>query len=132
MTNVDPEKLQDSFGSPGDKDKDKDKVDEKSQKINKNSNDIKNLDREVKSIKERRKFILWFFGILNSIALIVFTVGVTSFFKTISRVDRLHGRIDNFGNQVNEIHQILKNQTKEVETRLPEHQLGIQSQTENP
>ena len=46
-----------------------------------------------------------------------------------SRTDVINGRIDNFGNQVNEIHQILKDQeSRQIETKTTK----IQSQSKTP
>ncbi len=56
-----------------------------------------------------------------------------SFYYTNNRIDNrtdvINGRIDNFGNQVNEIHQILKDQeSRQIETKTTK----IQSQSKTP
>ena len=62
---------------------------------------------------------------LNDYSRAWLAIKVAAIIAALSLFLRFHYRIDNFGNQVNEIYQILKNQTKEVETRPPEPPIPI-------
>ena len=86
--------------------------------INEKLEIVENLKREINFSKERDKLVRWGLMIFNAVGLAVLVTILNSASITNNRVDSLHGRIDNFGNQVNEIHQILKDQeSRQVETK---------------
>lgn len=80
--------------------------------VDKDSDDIENLQKEVKLLEKNNQFLRWAFGIgLTALSLVVIV-----FFNTTHRIDSLHGRIDSLGSQVNQIYQALKNsEPKEAE-----------------
>lgn len=111
MTNLND--LSNSFRSPNRDDRQKYEQDQIIQRINENLNRIKDLETKVESSERQKEFSFKVFVVINTIALAVFAASVTSFFNTIQRIDKLHSRVDNFGDQVNDIHKILKNQSQE-------------------
>lgn len=80
--------------------------------VDKDSDDIENLQKEVKLLERNNQFIRWIVGIGAT----AFSIVVIVLLNTIHRIDSLHGRIDNLGSQVNLIYQALENsESKEVE-----------------
>ena len=97
-------------------------LDEKSIKIEKLETDFKCLKDTVGKLNNNNR--AW---LAIKVAAIIGIFAL--FFSFHNRVDNVHGRIDNFGNQVNEIHQILKDQeSRRIETKTTK----IQSQSKTP